>query len=225
MDLLNEQSIGYLIQKVQSNLTDTTPYKLCGRLGQLSQSDVMHLLASSYSAQVESRGILCPLDEITLKRIEKISNWLMKRSSPGLILYGTCGTGKTTMVKALQKVMGLGRKYYSVSCLNACQIVDYFRSEETRYQFEKAKTMEVLLIDDLGCEPERLMIYGTVFEPIKDILYYRYDRMLITVLTTNLGDEEICTRYGVRIADRMNETFDAIVFKGTSYRGRKQRPR
>lgn len=56
-------------------------------------------------------------------------------------------------------------------------------------------------------------------------LYYRYDRMLITVLTTNLGDEEICTRYGVRIADRMNETFDAIVFKGTSYRGRKQRPR
>lgn len=220
MDMLNEKSIGNLIQQVQSNLTDTTPYKLGSNLRHLSQSEVINLLASSYFTQMQSRGISCPLDEMTLKRIEKISKWLMKRSCPGLIIYGPCGTGKTTMAKALQKLLSLGRKYYTVSCLNACQIVEDFRSDDTRYKYEKAKSVEVLLIDDLGCEPEHLMLFGTLYEPIKDILYKRYDRMLITVLTTNLGDEELYKRYGERIADRIKETFDTIVFNGVSYRGR-----
>lgn len=118
------------------------------------------------------------------------------------------------------KLLSLGRKYYTVSCLNACQIVEDFRSDDTRYKYEKAKSVEVLLIDDLGCEPEHLMLFGTLYEPIKDILYKRYDRMLITVLTTNLGDEELYKRYGERIADRIKETFDTIVFNGVSYRGR-----
>ncbi|MGM9737177.1 MAG: AAA family ATPase [Candidatus Cryptobacteroides sp.] len=149
-----------------------------------------------------------------------MSKWLIKSSCPGLVIYGPCGTGKTTMVKALQQILEVGRKFDNVCYLNACQIVDYFRNEDTRDKYDKAKSVEVLLIDDLGCEPEHLMLFGTLYEPIKDILYKRYDRMLITVLTTNLGDEELYKRYGERIADRLKETFDTIVFNGVSYRGR-----
>lgn len=51
-----------------------------------------------------------------------------------------------------------------------------------------------------------------------DLLYYRYDRRLFTIVTSNLDQEAIEATYGVRIADRMAEMFDRIGHAGPSYR-------
>ena len=54
--------------------------------------------------------------------------------------------------------------------------------------------------------------------PILDVLYHRYNLQLITVVTTNLEDRDLAERYGTRMLDRMNETFDRLYYAGNSYR-------
>ena len=52
----------------------------------------------------------------------------------------------------------------------------------------------------------------------RDILSYRYNRMLFTMITTNLTPPQIRTVYGVRIADRFNEMMLVLPYKNPSFR-------
>lgn len=42
--------------------------------------------------------------------------------------------------------------------------------------------------------------------------------MLPTIVTTSLSKKDIRTRYGDRVADRFNETFETIGYTNASYR-------
>ena len=42
--------------------------------------------------------------------------------------------------------------------------------------------------------------------------------LLFTLATSNLSDEEMRERYGIRIYDRMEEVFDRLYYKQASYR-------
>ncbi len=225
MSQSNMQLVSQLIRKFMASSTDTTPFKLQGGLASLPQNEVSQVLAAAYSSKIKSRGICSELDEETLAHIDKGAKWLVKRECPGLILYGLCGTGKTTMVKALEELLKIGRNSDDVVRQTSSQLVEYFRDDDQRGKFYMAANVQVLIIDDLGCEPERLLLFGTCYEPIKDILYRRYERMRITILTTNLGNEELRARYGTRVEDRLKETYDTIVFAGGSYRRRNTGPR
>ena len=76
----------------------------------------------------------------------------------------------------------------------------------------------MLGIDDLGEEETTMMDYGNRVTPVIDLLSHRYDRMLFTMVTTNLTPKEIREKYGARIADRFNEMLEVIRFKDISYR-------
>ena len=80
------------------------------------------------------------------------------------------------------------------------------------------KTTELLHIDDVGTEPASVKVWGNEVSPLVEILYSRYDKLLYTVITSNLSDEDILPRYGVRIADRFREMFDFLSFDNKSYR-------
>lgn len=77
-----------------------------------------------------------------------------------------------------------------------------------------------MLLDDLGCEPESCMIYAVHHLPITDIIYERYRYQRTTIITTNLTDAELTRRYGPRVTDRLEETFDFIAYTNPSYRKR-----
>ena len=83
-----------------------------------------------------------------------------------------------------------------------------------------AKNSKILLLDDLGCEPENCIIYGTSYHPISEIIYHRYCNQPTTILTINLTDNELASRYGPRIMDRLEESFDFIAYTNPSYRKR-----
>ena len=75
-----------------------------------------------------------------------------------------------------------------------------------------------LLIDDIGTEPIEVRCYGNRILPFVDLFSLRYNLMLPTVITTNLGDRGISDYYGPRIADRITELCDKIAFNGSSFR-------
>lgn len=96
------------------------------------------------------------------------------------------------------------------------QFKHQLEKEASRYEeFLRAK---YLFLDELGSEPERCQSYGTDYTPVQNLISYRYDRKLPTIVPTNLADDKILDRYGPRMMDRINEMFSILRFKGDSYR-------
>ena len=138
---------------------------------------------------------------------------------------GGVGNGKTTMMKALQTLLihldirimhntsfeTLGMKIISAKELGRQIRVDPKNS--LRYQ-----ELTMLGIDDLGEEEATMMDYGNRVTPVIDLLSYRYDQMLFTMVTTNLTPKQIRSTYGDRIADRFNEMMLIIPYETPSFR-------
>lgn len=143
----------------------------------------------------------------------------------GIMLCGGVGNGKSTMMKALQSLLiqldirithntsfeTLGMKIISAKELGRQIRVDPKNS--LRYQ-----ELTMLGIDDLGEEEATMMDYGNRVTPVIDLLSYRYDQMLFTMVTTNLTPKQIRSTYGDRIADRFNEMMLIIPYETPSFR-------
>lgn len=87
-----------------------------------------------------------------------------------------------------------------------------------RDELDKIKKAPFLIIDDLGCEPTEVKVFGTAITPVVDTIYFRYDNLLSTVITTNLDKTKIKEIYGLRVADRIEEMCESIAFTNKSYR-------
>lgn len=212
------------IELIKANLLPTsrvqTPSsKLLGVLNAVSKAELSELLKSLYEANVANRGLQVKFDQYTYEKISKVSSWLFTSKKPGLLLYGKCGTGKTTMIRCILRMMKADRKIEDVRFLTAKELYDCYRDESRKNHYVGVSQAKVVFIDDLGCEPEKCLIYGTEYTPIRDFIYYRYDHQLFTIISTNLDDDALTKRYGERVWDRMQEAFDRILYAGDSYRG------
>jgi DNA replication protein DnaC len=155
----------------------------------------------------------------------KIAKWLANPAGkPGLMLYGKAGNGKTTMAKAVCRVINMlldsngispsGRK--AVKQISALDLSVIARNDPDG--FDRMKNTELLFLDDLGCEPVTVKSWGNEVSPVVELLYCRYDRQLFTIASSNLSDSDFRERYGDRIDDRMYEMFDRLSFTNDSFR-------
>lgn len=181
-------------------------------------------IRGAFEAQVELRGGAVQYDEMTTKNLRKVAETLAGDSHKfGLLLAGTCGNGKTTTMRAVQSVVQLlNNTYYNRRgegignrLLEAKEITGLSDKDG---QLTVYKTVPVLFLDDLGREPTEVLKYGNVTSPITELLEYRYNQRLTTIVTTNLEPSEIREKYGDRIADRFNEMFALVSYTGVSYR-------
>lgn len=169
-------------------------------------------------------------DPATALRIAKAARWLTGDHRPGLLLYGTVGSGKSTLARAICELIGvlhdspLRSERLAVARTSAPELVELKAPREARTAadceelFARLRSAPMLLIDDLGVEATAVRAWGNCLTPVIDLLYYRYDRRLFTIVTTNLDAQALEAAYGVRIADRMAEMFDRIGHTGPSYR-------
>lgn len=190
-----------------------------------TEEQVRDMLTASYMAEVAYRHLPYINDDGTVKYIDIASKWLHSPKTPGLILCGMPGNGKTTLVKAIQTLINslnikddYGR-ICGISLLNARELARL--SKEKYESFKNYMTKPMLAIDDLGVEPMEVLSYGNVINPVIELLSYRYDEQLLTIVSTNLRPQEIREKYKDRIADRFNEMMTKIVFETRSFRGRK----
>ena len=186
-------------------------------------STVQKMLAECYRAEVARRFKTYCADNATAERIAKVAKWLTGDYKPGLLMYGqTCGTGKSTMARAICNLIGFlfdspyGQERKRVHMVSAIDLVKFYTENPDRYA--NAKNSELLFIDDLGTELSNVKVYGNEFSPVTELLYTRYDRLRWTIVTSNLTDEQIREKYGDRIDDRMREMFERLHFQGRSYR-------
>ena len=207
-----EQNIDKLIQQFKAFYSKSLSYEYKDRLPMTlgTTEETTARLTALYQLEVESRGIRFIQDEFTSKSIERVTKWLHFSHQRGLLLYGTLGNGKTTMLRAL------ARLFHGTS---------FILSATNLYNFEKDNTLtrsqrRLLLIDDLGTEPERCIVYGEERHPMTDIILERYHDNLTTVIATNLSLDDIKIRYGARVQDRLIEMYAGIYYDADSYRNR-----
>lgn len=180
-------------------------------------------LTAAYQAEVEYRRRQCLLDEETKKNIGAFAKFLTDNSSRfGVMLSGICGNGKTTLIYAFRTLLNYlnSKRVFpntdtGIIIVDAKEIAEYAKDLK---KFHELRSQPMLAIEDMGRESVEVMSYGNVLNPVIDLLEYRYNQQLFTLISTNLKPQEIRERYGNRIADRFNEMFDKIIFRNKTYR-------
>lgn len=208
-------------------------------------------LRKAYEQQVAKRGLVYEATEELSTKLNQVAGWLTGTNSrPGLLLYGGVGNGKTTMARTVgayiwalrtsaerlvkecnpirtteQQDKAQARIFDTMLHLpkpifyTARDICDL--DEAGRKNLEKG----FVIIDDLGCEPSVVNVYGTRTTPVLDLIFARYENMNPTIATTNLSLDALGQFYGDRALDRFNGGFSRIGFCGESFRGTAERLR
>lgn len=189
--------------------------------------DTVAAVTAAVEAEVEYRHQKFQASEQLTSYIEAAARWLQGNGKFGLMLLGMPGNGKTTLMRAiasLVNVLNLKDGYGGQLGVRSIAATELARINRDNYgEFKRLCEAPMLAIDDLGQEPSEILDYGNVVTPAVDLLCHRYNEQLFTLVTTNLGKrgaKSLRGYYGDRIADRMNEMMDFIVFTNASYRGR-----
>lgn len=151
-------------------------------------------------------------------------------TNKGAVLIGNVGSGKTTTMRIFQQVSHMLKRDGNIpewgrmvipGILSTRQIQMRFGAEGDSFLLELSE-QNFLCIDDLGSETPIVNQYGTKSDPIASLLFLRYEKWqqskVRTYATSNLTKEQLKTRYGERLFDRMKEMFIFIVMKGESKR-------
>jgi DNA replication protein DnaC len=136
----------------------------------------------------------------------------------GIILVGPVGTMKTTMaVSVLRELIDKRDAGYFIPMVSLLDMLNQSRDRHdgSLYKLEqRIRTTQLLVLDDLGAEYDHTWVQAKV----DAIITERYNRMKSTIITSNLGRDEIRDRYQQRIFDRLKETSIMVTFKGKSQR-------
>ncbi len=122
---------------------------------------------------------------------------------PWLILGGPYGTGKTHLLRGIEAYM------YSCGCKVAYRVLPDLMEEikagfddgTSRAILDASKVVDVLLLDDLGAG--RGTATPWVLEQTFLLLNYRYERRMLTALSTNLDFNGLRNAFDDRLASRL----------------------
>lgn len=179
------------------------------------------VIKAFFALEVKNRGKQLVMTDRLKGIISRIADHMTNPKKQGIILMGGVGSGKSTMMAALQKAHNyLYPQHNDIGIIirDAGQIVREI--QENKPTIDYCGVADMLAIDDLGKEPTEVLRYGTHIQPLVDIFEQRYNKMLPMLITTNLERKQVAEKYGRRIADRFNEMFEVIVFNEESHRKR-----
>lgn len=126
-----------------------------------------------------------------------------KISHRSLVFSGETGKGKTAgVVLALRRFVEARERYVRVTWAKARSLSiapgDFDESEEVRARCERAVDAAILVLDDLGHEPN----WGLILE----VLDRRADLKRITLVTTGLTPQQLDERYPSGLVRRVLES-------------------
>lgn len=148
---------------------------------------------------------------------EKLKTYCEKfqpETSKSLLITGSVGTGKSFTSECIYSAVD--ETGYSSIFLTACELNGVFLKyhtapvEEKNFYFELLCGCDLLVIDDLGCEP---ILKNVTVEYLGMLLTERAARPLPTIINTNLSQNMLLDRYGDRILSRLNDKRHSVTLE------------
>jgi DNA replication protein DnaC len=167
------------------------------------------VIPAKYRGVSFDRPPVTQMNEIVVRRVRDYCNAIDENieTGRGLWLYGSSGTGKTTLAMLVSRIAlesGRSVAIYSLPKLLA-RIRRTFDAEtgEQSYSdlFERLATVDLLHIDDLGAENRT----EWVLEQLYALVNERYEAQRSLVVTTNLEEHELEDQIGARVVSRLVE--------------------
>jgi DNA replication protein DnaC len=134
----------------------------------------------------------------------------------GLWLTGSLGTGKTALAMIVSKAaIDAGRTVAIYSCPRLLSVIRESIDGDGVLDFlDRLAAADLLHIDDLGAEHRT----EWVLEQLYTIINARYEDERSTLVTSNLGPEELAEQLGERIVSRLEGMCDLLPFFGNDAR-------
>ena len=179
---------------------------------QTTRVPIRSVSSEKIAALLEANGWMRSVagDEDFDKAVQAIVT--MYASGRGLFLTGEAGCGKTQLLKALQKIMGLDC-YCWFYCKDADDMAALRPSDSDALNHN-------VFVDDIGSE-EIVREYGNTVDVVGNFIQlYHYRGKGRFLATTNLNSQAINERYGGRILDRLLEMCVVLKLRGKSKRKR-----
>lgn len=165
------------------------------------------------------RADLQPDERATLERAAKIAYEFAQMPRGWLVLSGDYGVGKTHLAAAIANEQ-VEKARADVMFVVVPDLLDYLRAsfspqsaQSLDRRFDDIKRTPILVLDDLGTESATPWAREKLFQ----LLNFRYDAALPTVITTSQSYKEIDPRLLTRMNDVARCQFVGISAKG--YRG------
>lgn len=159
-------------------------------------------------------------NKLAYEKCKKYCENFSEKSGQGLILIGGYGTGKTHLAVAIlhelleKSVSGL---FITVPELLAEIRKSFDNKSDSGQLLNKLKTVQFLILDDLGAEKPTEWVKEQIFV----IINSRYENMKSTVITSNCVITELENRIGPRTVSRIIEMCDGVLLDGEDYRKKK----
>ena len=143
------------------------------------------------------------------------------KTCEGVFFYGANGTGKTMLSSLILKEAYRNR--YSGRRLTFADYVSLYTSvwnsyndekEDLKYKASIYKNVEFLVLEEIGKE-----IDSSISVPIlEELLRYREDKGLVTIICTNLTPDLIIESYGTSIMSLIKGSMTPIKMETDDYR-------
>lgn len=184
----------------------------------------------NFTIDKRNKKLISVLYAYVWNRLGRAVEGSLLEANKGLFLYGSIGTGKSTILKALrayenyinQYCFAFSNNLLSYQFVSATEIALNYSQKgiEGIVGYTERDCMYNLAIDELGRESDDAKHFGTNLNVIQTVLQLRYEQRnnFITHVSTNLQLEDISARYGDYIADRVKEMFNIIPMSGESRR-------
>ncbi len=160
------------------------------------------------------------------KSYEKIRSFAENFSADtyeNFLFLGGTGLGKTHLSTAVAKTVI--DKYFDVLYVTANDMINVFEQKKFGSKISPSEdadtsryySADLLIIDDLGTELSTPFSVSCVYEIINARMISRKS----TIISTNLGKDELLKRYWDRITSRLFGEYQPILFVGTDIRRQK----
>ena len=139
-----------------------------------------------------------------------------------LLLIGQAGSGKTFLSNCIAKE--LLDRFVSVLYLSSVQLFERmekltFGREEKEEETDLIFTCDLLIIDDLGAELSNLFVGTSLFRCLNERLL----RQRSTIISTNLGMNDMRELYSDRVTSRLMGSYRILPFPNQDVRIQKRR--
>lgn len=134
-----------------------------------------------------------------------------------LLIVGTTGTGKTDQAYGAVRSLlaaGVRLRWRAITAADLYAELRPRPDHDGERELRDLSRCPLLILDDLGAAKTS----EWTEEITMRLINYRYNEMLPTLITTNLGVAELRERIGDRVASRLSQMTDKVILNGPDRR-------